>query len=135
MEDLVRVAFPDYLGPMPVIMVDPIAAKKELSAQDWATAVRDKVVIMDGPTEEHFRRTFNIPAKQPVSDALAGKKARQEMEQEFGVTLAAPDGEPAVPEVQSVVDTAELNARYRRSSEETERILADYRRQVTKGAT
>ena len=109
-EDLVRVAFPEYLGPMPVIMVDPIAAKKELSAQDWATAVRDKVVIMDGPTEEHFRRTFNVPAKQKLSDALEGKKARQEMEQEFGVSLS------------SAGDVS--------SPEET---LAEYRRIVTGG--
>ena len=49
-EDLVRVAFPEYTGPLPSVMVDPIAAKKELTAQDWATAVRDKVIIMDGPT-------------------------------------------------------------------------------------
>lgn len=90
-EDLVRIAFPEYSGPVPSVMVDPIAAKKELSAQDWATAVRDKVVIMDGPTEEHFRRTFNVPAKQKLSDALEGKKKRQEMEQEFGVTLATPE--------------------------------------------
>lgn len=99
-EDLVRVAFPDYAGPMPSIMVDPIAAKKELSATDWATAVRDKVIIMDGPTEEHFRRTFNIPAKQTISDALAGKKARQEMEQEMGVTLVdTPDSVPVSSDV------------------------------------
>ncbi|MCT1491344.1 hypothetical protein M3G47_01300 [Corynebacterium sanguinis] len=109
-EDLVRVAFPEYTGPLPSVMVDPIAAKKELSAQDWATAVRDKVVIMDGPTEEHFRRTFNIPAKQPVSDALAGKKARQEMEKEMGVSLSSA-GDVAAPE----------------------ETLAEYRRIVTGG--
>ncbi|MCT1411660.1 phage portal protein family protein [Corynebacterium sanguinis] len=147
-EDLVRVAFPDYDGPLPGVMVDPIAAKKELSAQDWATAVNSKVIIMDGPTEEHFRRTFNVPAKQKLSEALEGKKRRQEMEQEMGVSLTGPpepgdtksdeepqpDGEPAVPEIQSVVDTAELNARYRRAVDETERVLAAYRRQVTEGA-
>lgn len=99
-EDLVRVAFPDYSGSVPTIMVDPIAAKKELSAQDWSTAVRDKVVIMDGPTEEHFRRTFNIPAKQALSDALEGKKRRQEMEQEMGVTLVdTPDSVPVSSDV------------------------------------
>lgn len=100
-EDLVRVAFPEYSGPVPSVMVDPIAAKKELSASDWATAVRDKVVIMDGPTEEHFRRTFNIPAKQPLSDALAGKKARQEMEQEMGVTLVESESTPVSSDVLS----------------------------------
>lgn len=99
-EDLVRVAFPDYSGSVPTIMVDPIAAKKELSAQDWSTAVRDKVVIMDGPTEEHFRRTFNIPAKQALSDALEGKKRRQEMEQEMGVMLVdTPDSVPVSSDV------------------------------------
>lgn len=101
-EDLVRVAFPDYRGSLPSVMVDPIAAKKELTAQDWATAVRDKVIIMDGPTEEHFRRTFNVPAKQTLSEALEGKKARQEMEQQMGVSLSGDEpveDTPAVDEV------------------------------------
>lgn len=114
-EDLVRVAFPEYTGPLPSVMVDPIAAKKELTAQDWATAVRDGVIIMDGPTEEHFRRTFNVPAKQTLSDALEGKKRRQEMEQEMGVSLT---GEQI--ETPPVAEEAE--------------VIADYREQVTGGA-
>lgn len=113
-EDLVRVAFPEYTGPLPSVMVDPIAAKKELTAQDWATAVRDKVIIMDGPTEEHFRRTFNVPAKQTLSEALEGKKARQEMEQEMGVSLTGEQIEP--PPV-----------------DEASEAIASYREQVTGG--
>lgn len=114
-EDLVRVAFLEYTGPLPSVMVDPIAAKKELTAQDWATAVRDGVIIMDGPTEEHFRRTFNVPAKQTLSDALEGKKRRQEMEQEMGVSLTGEQSEtlPAV---------------------EAAEAIASYREQVTGGA-
>ncbi len=113
-EDLVRVAFPEYTGPLPSVMVDPIAAKKELTAQDWATAVRDKVIIMDGPTEEHFRRTFNVPAKQTLSEALEGKKARQEMEQEMGVSLTGEQIEP--PPV-----------------DEASEAIASYREQITGG--
>lgn len=113
-EDLVRVAFPEYTGPLPSVMVDPIAAKKELTAQDWATAVRDKVIIMDGPTEEHFRRTFNVPAKQTLSEALEGKKARQEMEQEMGVSLTGEQIEP--PPVDEASDA-----------------IASYREQITGG--
>ena len=113
-EDLVRVAFPEYTGPLPSVMVDPIAAKKELTAQDWATAVRDKVIIMDGPTEEHFRRTFNVPAKQTLSEALEGKKARQEMEQEMGVSLTGEQLE-APP------------------ADEASEAIASYREQITGG--
>ena len=113
-EDLVRVAFPEYTGPLPSVMVDPIAAKKELTAQDWATAVRDKVIIMDGPTEEHFRRTFNVPAKQTLSEALEGKKARQEMEQEMGVSLTGEQLE-APP------------------ADEASEVIASYREQITGG--
>ena len=109
-----RVAFPEYTGPLPSVMVDPIAAKKELTAQDWATAVRDKVIIMDGPTEEHFRRTFNVPAKQTLSEALEGKKARQEMEQEMGVSLTGEQIEP--PPV-----------------DEASEAIASYREQITGG--
>ena len=106
-EDLIRVAFPEYQGSLPSVMVDPIAAKKELSAQDWATAVRERVIIMDPPTEAHFRRTFNVPAKQPLSEALEGKKARQEMEQQIGVSLSDDEPEQEPPSVDEVF------ARYR----------------------
>ncbi|WP_426726898.1 hypothetical protein ACEN17_05055 [Corynebacterium rouxii] len=88
-EDLVKFAFPDHEGPMPRIVVDPISAKKELSATDWNDAVRSKTIIMDGPTENHFRRTFNVPAKQDLEEALLGKKKRQELEQELGVSLTS----------------------------------------------
>lgn len=68
-EDLVDVAFPDYDGMAPRIIAEPIASKKELSAQDLATLVRDKVLIPDRDLEEDTRRRYSMPAKRPLSEA------------------------------------------------------------------
>ena len=94
-EDLVRVAFPDYEGVCPRIVCDPIASKKELSAQDLSTLKRDGVLLADPELEEHVRRVYSLPPKQKLKDALAGKKARLEMEEEYGVTLSPDAAQPA----------------------------------------
>ena len=83
-EDLVDVAFPDYDGMAPRIIAEPIASRKELSAQDLATLVRDKVLIPDKDLEEDTRRRYSMPAKRPLSEArkenpAAGKKSPDEM--------------------------------------------------------
>lgn len=88
-EDLVRVAFPEYDGPAPRVAFDAIGSRKELTAQDLSTLVRDKVVFMDPPTESYVRDRFDLPAAQLLSEALDAKKKRQEMEQEKGVTLSS----------------------------------------------
>lgn len=93
-EDLVRVAFPDYDGPMPVLAFDPIASKKEITPEALAQLVNSKVVLMDAPTEQAVRRQFSLPPKQPPSEAIAAKKAREELEQKMGVSMSEPtDGE------------------------------------------
>lgn len=106
-EDLVRVAFPDYDGMCPRIVCDPIASKKELSAQDLATLKRDGVLLADPELEEHVRRVYNLPAKQKLSDALEAKKAKQEMEQQMGVSLTDPaPADPVTAMATSVADRA-----------------------------
>ncbi|WP_257202956.1 phage portal protein family protein [Corynebacterium cystitidis] len=135
-EDLVEVAFPDYVGPCPRITFDAIGSRKELTAQDLATLARDKVIFMDPPTEEYVRDRYDLPASQPLSEALDAKKKRLEMEQEAGVTLASEPVDTALSidgSLQQVRDTAELNARFRASVEESERILAAYRSQMGGG--
>lgn len=89
-EDLVRVAFPDYEGPVPRIVFDAIGSRKELSAQDLTSMVNGKVIFMDPPTEEYVRDRFDLPASQPLSEALDAKKARLELEQQMGVSLSTP---------------------------------------------
>lgn len=83
-EDLVDVAFPDYDGMAPRIIAEPIASKKELSAQDLATLVRDKVLIPDKDLEEDTRRRYSMPAKRPLSEARkdnpdVGKKSPDDL--------------------------------------------------------
>lgn len=95
-EDLVRVAFPDYEGPCPRIVFDAIGSRKELSAQDLVALVNGKVVFMDPPTEEYVRDRYDMPASQPLSEALDAKKARLELEAEKGVTLKDSDPGGAV---------------------------------------
>lgn len=83
-EDLVRMAFPDYEGLCPRVTFDPIASKKELSAQDLATLVRDRVILPDKALEEDTRRKFTLPAKVPFEEARAenpniGKKSPDDL--------------------------------------------------------
>ena len=86
-EDLVRVAFPEYEGPCPRISFDAIGSRKEMTTQDLATAVRDGLLIPDKDLEEHWRRLHSLPPKRPLADALAERKERQELENQAGVTL------------------------------------------------
>lgn len=96
-EDLVRVAFPDYDGPMPILAFDPIASKKEIVPGDLAQLVNSKVIMMDAPTEQAIRRQFSLPPKQQVSEALKAKKARERIEEEMGVKLTEPATEETTP--------------------------------------
>ncbi|WP_010120156.1 phage portal protein family protein [Corynebacterium nuruki] len=71
-EDLVDMAFPGYEGVAPRVVVDPIASKKELTADDLSKLTSgDKPVIQsDKDLEEHIRRTFSLPAKRPLKEAV-----------------------------------------------------------------
>lgn len=61
-EDLVRVAFPEYTGAAPRITCDPIASRKELNPQDLATLKRDGVIFGgDDVLNDHVRRIYSLP--------------------------------------------------------------------------
>lgn len=94
-EDLVRVAFPEYEGPCPRISFDAIGSRKEMTTQDLATAVRDGLLIPDKDLEEHWRRLHSLPPKRPIADAIEERKERQELEDQAGVTLSAEDADTA----------------------------------------
>lgn len=93
-EDMVRVAFPDYTGPFPRVSFDAIGSRKEMTTQDLATAVRDGLLIPDKDLEEHWRRLHSLPPKRPVADAIEERKERQKLEQSAGVTLGVDPGVP-----------------------------------------
>lgn len=64
-EDLVRMAFPDYEGLCPRVVCEPIAAKKEITAEAIARMVEAGVWIPDKDLEEDTRRRFSAPPKKP----------------------------------------------------------------------
>lgn len=86
-EDLVRVAFPEYSGLIPRITLDPIASKKEVSPGDLAQLKNAGLIMADKDLEEDLRRRFTLPPKQQLSDALQSKKDRQRLEEQMGVKL------------------------------------------------
>ena len=128
-EDLVRVAFPEHDGLMPQLVFDPIASKKEITPGDLAGLLNAKAIFPDKDLEEDLRRRYTLPPKQKLSDALKAKQARQDLEQQMGVTLSDP--QPAeqgeLISVDDVKRNAEVNARYRKSKEETERIMKQFK--------
>lgn len=115
-EDLVRIAFPEYTGPVPQITMTSMTAKKELAPGDLAQLINAKLFTLEPNIEAWARQTYDIPAPRPLHEALEAKKSLQEAEQEIGVTLREePVEEPARSE----------------DEEEGERILARYIRSVT----
>lgn len=116
-EDLVRVAFPEYEGPCPRISFDAIGSRKEMTTQDLSTAVRDGLVVPDKDLEEHWRRLHSLPPKRPIADAIEDRRERQELEDKAGVALT--------PDVEGVARTVETNARARDALAETERIVEE----------
>lgn len=129
-EDLVRVAFPEHDGLMPQLVFDPIASKKEITPGDLAGLLNAKAIFSDKDLEEDLRRRYTLPPKQKLSDALKSKQDRQELEEQMGVTLSdAPSsgGQGELISVDDVKRTAEVNARYRKSKEETEQIMNQFK--------
>lgn len=92
-EDLVRVAFPEYDGPCPRLSFDAIGSRKELSPQDLRALVDAGVILTDKPLEDHQRGLYALPAKETLREALESKKYRKELEGELGVTLRDPEPE------------------------------------------
>lgn len=124
-EDLVRVAFPEYEGPCPRISFDAIGSRKEMTTQDLATAVRDGLLIPDKDLEEHWRRLHSLPPKRPIAEAIEERKERQELEDQAGVALNPEVGVALNPEVKALAETVETNARVRAARAETERLIED----------
>ena len=116
-EDMVRVAFPDYEGPFPRVAFDAIGSRKEMTTQDLSTAVRDGLLIPDKDLEEHWRRLHSLPPKRPVAEAIEERKERQELEQQAGVSLNS--------EAEALTEAVETNARARAARAETERLIED----------
>ena len=67
-EDLVDVAFPEYGGTCPRVMCDPIASKKELTAEALSLLINAGLIIPDRDLEEDSRRRYTLPPKRPYPD-------------------------------------------------------------------
>lgn len=87
-EDLVRVAYPDYDGPCPQVTFDAIGSRRDLSAQDIAALANAKVFQTDLPLEEHVRRLFSMPAKEPYEEYVQRVSERQDAASEAGITVS-----------------------------------------------
>lgn len=99
-EDLVRIAFPEYDGPAPMITFTPIAAKKDLAPGDLAQLVNAGALIKEPNLEGWLRQNYDIPEARSLYDALQAQKKLQEAEEDIGVTLR-PDDEKAAPGAES----------------------------------
>lgn len=96
-EDLVDVAFPDYEGLAPRIVFDPIASKKELTAEALSTLVDKGVLLPDRDLEEDTRRRYSLPGKRPLSEA---KKENPK--------LGAPSADEMAKKTQAAKDLIEM---------------------------
>ncbi|XOJ10555.1 hypothetical protein ACMXZU_04595 [Corynebacterium striatum] len=77
-EDLVKVAYPDYDGPCPQIVFDPIASKKDLTAESLAILIDKGVIIPDKDLEEEVRRRYSLPSKRPLVETLLERAKEDE---------------------------------------------------------
>lgn len=93
-EDLVRLAYPDYTGPLPRITCDPIASRKEYTPEQLTSLATSKVIFTDSVLDEHVRRVGGLPPHQPYEDAVKEKKARLEIDQKEGISLSTPASPP-----------------------------------------
>lgn len=82
-EDLVDVAFPSYEGPCPLIFCDPIASKKELTAEALSILVNSGVILPDRPLEDDVRRRWQLPDKPlpPLSQAEIEQRIQEKEQQ------------------------------------------------------
>lgn len=89
-EDLVRIAYPDYTGSLPKIICDPIASKKEYTPEQITALANAKVIFTDAVLDEHIRRVGGLPRRQPYEDAVQEKKTRLEIDEKEGISLSSP---------------------------------------------
>lgn len=69
-EDLVAIAFPEHDGLCPRVTFDPIASKKELTAQALALLANAGIILADRDLEEDVRRRYSLPGKRPLEGPL-----------------------------------------------------------------
>ncbi|WP_165164919.1 hypothetical protein [Corynebacterium qintianiae] len=86
-EDLVKVAFPDYDGPMPMVTSTRIQVQKDLTPGDVSQLAAQGVLTKEPNLEQWVRSTFRIPAARSLYEALKAKKSLQKAEAEEGVKL------------------------------------------------
>lgn len=78
-QDLIEIAYPDYEGAIPRIVCEQITLRNNLTAQELAVLVQNKVLLVDSVLEEHVRRLYNLPPKKPLEQALIDKAVSEDL--------------------------------------------------------
>ena len=91
-EDLVRVAFPEYEGPTPFITSTRIQVQKDLTPGDISQLAAQGVLTKEPNLEQWVRSSFRIPKARSLFEALKDKKVLTDAEEKLGVSLN-PDNE------------------------------------------
>lgn len=96
-EDMVRVAFPDYEGPLPFITSTRIQVQKDLTPGELSQLAAQGLITKEPNVEGWIRSTFRIPAPRSLYEALKAKKSLKKAEDDLGVSLTD-DAEPDTPQ-------------------------------------
>lgn len=85
-EDLVRMAFPDYKGNIPFISFDAIASTKEITPAEIVQLVHAKVLFVDEQLDSYIRRRYGLPEKLSFKEAMKRKSEAQKIREKYGIT-------------------------------------------------
>nr|DAI75396.1 MAG TPA: Portal protein [Caudoviricetes sp.] len=123
-EDLVRVAFPEYEGPTPFITSTRIQVQKDLTPGDISQLAAQGVLTKEPNLEQWVRSSFRIPKARSLFEALKAKKSLSDAEEEMGVSLTssgddendssgdAGSGESMMTDLADIERRVELERRY-----------------------
>lgn len=87
-EDLVNIAFEGYSGLMPRVVFDPIASKKDLTAEALSVLTNSKVILPDRDLEEDVRRRYSLPGKRSLVETKAANPDLEKPKADEIATLA-----------------------------------------------
>lgn len=76
--DMVEHYSGDAVGPFPIITFDIIDARTTLTPNDLAALKNAGLIFADSVTEDHLRRQYEMPARQPLPDEGTKKQEKEE---------------------------------------------------------
>jgi len=81
----------------PLVVFDTIGSKQKITVSEFIQAVQAKVIIMDHSTEEWFRRTNQIPAKELSREEVEQIISENKQSEEQQTPPAPPTDENTQP--------------------------------------